>query len=86
MTLDTPHLDTPQQTRGDGSALRHPGGASGRPASERLEARTIRELIIDLGKAEEAIRGDRIGQLDKRKATLWEQAIIKELHRRRDAP
>lgn len=44
---------------------------------------TIRELIAELGKIEDAARGSRGDQLDTRMCTKREQEIIEELHRRR---
>ena len=45
---------------------------------------TIRELIAELGKIEDAARGSRGDQLDTRMCTKREREIIEELHRRRD--
>lgn len=67
---------------GDDKA-KHVSRTTGKRAEELLEALTIRELIIELGKAEAAARGSSADQLDTRKTTRRERAIIEELHRRR---
>lgn len=59
---------------------------SGKRATERLETLTIRELIIELGKAEEAMLDANAGQFWTGMTTRREWAIIEELHRRRDEP
>jgi len=55
-----------------------------RTSGKRLETLTIRELIIELGKAEEAMLDAKAGQFWTDMTTRREWAIIEELHRRRD--
>ncbi len=57
---------------------------SGQRRLQFPEMLTIRELIVELGKIEDAARGSRGGQIDTRMCTRREREIIEELHRRRD--
>ncbi|MEO8907873.1 MAG: hypothetical protein ABI310_07310 [Microbacteriaceae bacterium] len=49
-----------------------------------LRSLTIRELIIELSKAEDEVRSCDSNSMASRKTTRLEQEIIEELHRRRD--
>ncbi|MDH6238505.1 hypothetical protein [Cryobacterium sp. CG_9.6] len=57
---------------------------SGKRRSNFPKMLTIRELLAELGKIEDAARVSRGNEVDARMWTRREQEIIQELHRRRD--
>lgn len=57
---------------------------SGKHRSNFHKKLTIRQLLAELGKIEDAARVSRGKELDTRMWTRREQEIIEELHRRRD--